>query len=437
MPSDWRALYKEGLVVNSTKRRFISFEPYAGFNNVRYQLETVFILAHILNRTLVLPPKFHIYLTKQPSLLEDYWDLIDMRKAIGVLTHEEYCREVGVSAEELLDFNTWGLFMEKKAVPNVPNWDMQNQVLVFPSAKECEKSSNHKKYAFPDLKGFAAEHRIRNLLEISQEMIDSDHMHFKTRDEHRLFGIYYTFIYFADARWYSFYVSLARKYLHYRSEISDAAEYVAEQILFLNSSSSGFGAMHLRRGDFAQQYSFTQIDPKTIAENVDALFEPKFPMYISSDESNDLFYKIFETNYIVYRRKDLERMLREIRDSTKDRSNPHFFEVLENENFYGAIEQMICFASRTFVGTPLSTFTGFIHRMRAFYPHTFALSGAEAATSGVYDKNWYMNNALYIRDPVADGHLTNATWVNDPSTVRSNDPLWGREFKYGLYPFPY
>jgi GDP-fucose protein O-fucosyltransferase len=38
-----------------------------------------------------------------------------------------------------------------------------------------------------------------------------------------------------------------------------------------------------------------------------------------------------------------------------------------NQNHLGMVEQTVCANAHTFVGTPLSTFTGYITRMRGYY----------------------------------------------------------------------
>jgi hypothetical protein len=68
------------------------------------QLETAFVLAHIMNRTLVLPPPFR--LPHQTALISvtDFWDIQDMNKAVRVLTSNQFCDEIKIPRRTLANF---------------------------------------------------------------------------------------------------------------------------------------------------------------------------------------------------------------------------------------------------------------------------------------------------------------------------------------------
>ena len=51
-----------------------------------------------------------------------------------------------------------------------------------------------------------------------------------------------------------------------------------------------------------------------------------------------------------------------------------------DQNHLGMLEQVICASSHTFIGTPLSTFTGYISRMRGYMNHSLP---------GLYSRTYY------------------------------------------------
>ena len=75
-------------------------------------------------------------------------------------------------------------------------------------------------------------------------------------------------------------------------------------------------------------------------------------MYIGTDERNLSFFDPFREHFVV---KTLNDYMIEARIDE------------ENANHIGMIEQIIMANAFTFIGTPLSTFTNFITRMRGYY----------------------------------------------------------------------
>jgi hypothetical protein len=400
-------------VINATRVtsgiKFISFEPYAGFNNVRYQMETVFVLAHILNRTLVLPPRHHMTLQSEQSLLEDFWDIHDMRAAgVNVWTNEQFLDHIGIPQDHSTrdSFNDWQLFMADKGF--CPPWDMLANVLAFPDKETVDTVSNNLAHGFPSISEFASG---RSVIEMSPELYSHEHIHFKIRiPEFRLFGIFYTFTYFADVRWHAYYVALVRRHLHFTREITDVAGMIVQEI---RDSSHGedFVAMHIRRGDFNAQYPHTQIASTYIWQNTRSLVQKLKTIYISSDETDMEYFRDLEVHFNTTYRLDQFKNLLEV---NQVRSIHH-----------PMIEQMICYGARIFIGTALSTFSGFIHRMRAFAPSELS--------SGTYDRGFYQAQVPYSGDPLEDTKMTNASWIMSSGNVWRHG-LWTREFVYGMYP---
>ena len=76
---------------------YLVFRPWpGGFNNIRMSLELAAVFAYLKNRTLVLPPTYHMYLLKGESNLADYFDLddigietVDFEEFLGVNNHQD------------------------------------------------------------------------------------------------------------------------------------------------------------------------------------------------------------------------------------------------------------------------------------------------------------------------------------------------------------
>lgn len=71
---------------------YLSFEPWnGGWNNRRMSVENAFILAHLTNRTLILPPKLNAaQLDGGMTGYEDFFDLFDMRLAVPTMTYKDF-----------------------------------------------------------------------------------------------------------------------------------------------------------------------------------------------------------------------------------------------------------------------------------------------------------------------------------------------------------
>ncbi|KAH9260267.1 hypothetical protein BASA81_001437 [Batrachochytrium salamandrivorans] len=72
------------------KKKFLTFEPWpGGFNNIRMSLEMAAAMALALNRTLVMPPTYKMYL-RGTSNFQDYFDYQDMKRGMSVVTYQEF-----------------------------------------------------------------------------------------------------------------------------------------------------------------------------------------------------------------------------------------------------------------------------------------------------------------------------------------------------------
>lgn len=181
------------------------------------------------------------------------------------------------------------------------------------------------------------------------------------------------------------------------------------------TNSPKFIAFHIRRGDFQQK--FTRLPAEKILSLTKHLIDkPKEKIvYISTDENDRSFFEPFVKQFRqIYFLSDLI-------------PNTGIEEI--NQNFIGMIEQVICVSADMFIGTPLSTFTAYITRMRGYLNRTIQIPVYEDENSlhgdapvkewltvdrrGVYEKTFY-----FMKHHMYQLH----------QKPRFNFPLWVRDF---------
>jgi len=164
----------------------------------------------------------------------------------------------------------------------------------------------------------------------------------------------------------------------YDTEEPFIASHVMERIhqgLFAPS----YVAFHIRRGDFQQTQ--TRQSAEKIVEQTNALVPDRLSRiaYIATDESNRSFFAPFMREYrAVYFLVDLK-------------SGTDIDAI--NQNYAGMIEQVVCANADVFIGTPLSTFTAYITRIRGYMNRTLytpqqrasdRVSGASLDRAGLF-----------------------------------------------------
>jgi GDP-fucose protein O-fucosyltransferase len=126
------------------------------------------------------------------------------------------------------------------------------------------------------------------------------------------------------------------------------------RLLALNNS---YIAYHIRRGDFQQKQ--TRLEAADIL-NSTLKFLPNNPgdwvVYIATDERDRTFFREFQ------------RTFRSVRFLHDYENHADLRDI--NQNHQGMIEQVVCANAHTFIGTPLSTFTSYITRMRGYMAKT-------------------------------------------------------------------
>ena len=248
----------------------------------------------------------------------------------------------------------------------------------------------------------------------------------------RILTHFYTYMFWQDHHLEHVYKRMVRDRLHYHDDIFCAAgkiiRLIHEEAALLSQNSpyeshrysapdaetnrdeqttggnihqdATYIAYHIRRGDF--QYKDMIISAKEVYANTKHLLHPNRTaiIYISTDHKNTNFFNPMKGNIGdypgVYSYDGAVFQLRFLKNYLRKAG-------LEkaNQNHIGMIEQIICANAHTFFGTPLSSFSGYVTRMRGYY------------RDGRYDRTYYTKTS----------HLY--TLHSQKEII---GPFWAREF---------
>ena len=421
-----------GLQAPLIDRRYVVFQPdLGGWNNIRMALEVAILFAHLTGRILVIPPDAVLYLLvgnkkwdDNRSSMDDFVDFTRLGAGSGleIISMEIFLETValpGLLAKPLPQNNTklikqplWD-YLESACYTRP--WSPGKTFLGFNislSPNAYGKNKKKKKKKKPIFGKFTGSEQKKRLLDhaIGRQLIPYDEffhaqraVYFPGHSKNRLLTLFYGFFFFADPKVERMAKRYVRDRLRYLDAVYCAAGRVVGILHGLSSSSSTasisqkdkdkdkdtmdyasspvpdpypdperYYAFHIRRGDF--QHKFTQLPAEEILRLTAHLVPDRADriLYISTDEKNRTFFEPFFGAF---------RQVKFLSD---------FFDeaglgTLTNQNHLGMVEQVICATAHTFIGTPLSTFTGLITRMRGYKNRTSSSNGLP----GIYGRTYY------------------------------------------------
>eukprot|EP00747_Dinoflagellata_sp_TGD_P085763 gnl/TRDRNA2_/TRDRNA2_162995_c0_seq2.p1 gnl/TRDRNA2_/TRDRNA2_162995_c0~~gnl/TRDRNA2_/TRDRNA2_162995_c0_seq2.p1 ORF type:complete len:549 (-),score=94.75 gnl/TRDRNA2_/TRDRNA2_162995_c0_seq2:72-1718(-) len=380
--------------VDKTERYFL-FDPDAGgLNNIRLGWEVAGLIALHSNRTLVLPPPSGFYLidwnstvNKQTtSKIEDFINLAQLQKGLKVITYDEFARNEN---PDLISF----LPMDVKDQPRLCDFKTYsgNERVFYAKHSKDEREA-------PRIFGCTEWTHLGE-----PRMHDSSKQTFWGAvagwqpDEH-------------DA------ALLRNNFVWHQEAFELAAPIIADLGLFQ------YNALHARYGDL--QYQEVKQPAHKIVEQWYApgvnqnLMGENTTLYISSDEKADSFIEAFRKQGIRAKWS---------KDYFENPNSPIATLLAEKgpqrvNQLKGPVEQLVCTFGRTFVGTRLSTFTGYIHTLRAKAdaPQKELLYHIQKPSSGEVDnimkemKLWSEREGSRSRD---SGERTEMVLLQQTSTV--------------------
>ena len=371
-------------------------------------MENVMLMAHAMGRTLVMPPKrqmAHGLYDKSGSKVVSFGDFYDINaisarhKGLNILSMEQFLeREASdgrlKSVEDgnvLLPPNNqikWDnqrldpLWEYIRRISKTFPWNPKECVLAFPSAgtddkhlfylmadvltgKDGRPFPHHSEYQgrpanvdAPPVERFrevlAGRRRICQY--DKQDHEDNQVVHFRAdRADQRLITQFYAILYFEDWRHDTWAKRFIRDNLRYNNEIMCLAARIINALRNRARLSSGnvhrlYDAVHVRRGDFQQQFPMTEMNATEILTQLREHIAPGSTLFISTNERNTSFFTPIREVYDVCFIGDFASLLADI-----------------NPNCFPMVEQVVASRSRIFVGTWLSTFSSYIARLRGYY----------------------------------------------------------------------
>jgi len=392
----------------SGKTKYITFEPdRGGWNNIRMNLEIIFIVAATTGRTLVLPPESPLYLlaadTKDKHRgFGDFFPLKtpEFYKRVPILTMEEFIQLEGTNddgqfpipedtREKVIKSSKACDKRAKSEIACNPVFDyLRSAGLVSPFKPETclifDKNSFEGQSVSNEtqeqIKHFCIE-RENDIMFFNKTIQNEPLIHFKSTDKSdRLLAHFYGYMLFTDSAIDNYYKRFVRDFLHYHDEIYCAAGKI---ILSLQEegmkrgfsldaeSGGGFSSMHVRRGDL--QYKKVKISAEEWNANLNDTWKDNEIIYIATDERDKTFFDPIKEQHDVKFLDDYWDMAR-LGDL--------------DPNYMGMIDTIVASRGRVFGGTWFSTFSGYITRMRGYHGMSMKTSYYGWQPRRLYTHDW-------------------------------------------------
>ena len=280
--------------------------PYpGGFNNIRMSLELAVCIAYLTNKTLVLPPKYNMYLLQDQTGMEDFFDVQDL--GVKTMSLEQFAVIKGIEPkyEEVAKIST--------------TWNEPPEKII--NFAKIEPNDAFRKGRTPV-----------NFNRVNSECIFLDNT---------LLGAWYQTIHSSKDEELK---KLVARHVHYKSELFDLG---FEAVNWLGDRN--YYALHVRRNDF--QYKHLFITGEELLENLKGQIPQSARLYIATDCQDKEYFKPLAEYYRIFFYEDVV--------AGSGLKCPHY-------NFIPIIEQLICTRAVAFIGNDYSTLSSYVYRMRGY-----------------------------------------------------------------------
>jgi hypothetical protein len=352
-----------------SRTKYLTYTPWPGeLNNTRMSFETSLVLAYLSGRCLVMPREYRRRGEPEteagkfrPLHPQECFELESLNRIVPVLSYEEYERSLAP-----------GQRTERVDMILKP----QTTVFCFPEIPPLGTPEAKR------LRDFAVTRQ--QLMEITPEMKACRTLNIKEP----LLEHFYSFFYFSQKRDEVKCKRLVREHVRFRAAVLRTADKIV-------ASLGSYCALHVRRNDFLRQYPWQDISVERVLSNVRMRVPAGARLYIASDETDRNFFAALRNGYEV-------RFIEDFRSVIPEDSS---------EALIACVEQVVCAFAKLFIGTKLSTYSGYITRLRGYY--------------GVPEKSIYFTDGSPGSE-MDDRGSPPFSWRN---WMQSGNPLWGREFK--------
>ena len=397
-----------GLSSSWIDRKYLLFQPdLGGWNNIRMSLEVTMLFALATGRILVLPPDAVLYLlvmnknwNRNKGGVQDYVDMSRSQAGDGIEFMSMYDFLENVAVKGMLT-KPFPVDKSTELIKGQELWDYLEQACYSRKWSPGKTfigfnitTSNNGLPVFGKFTTRATINRVKEF-SIGRTMLPYDdimHQHraifFAGHNKNRMLTLYYGYFFFADPSIEGIMKRFVRDRIRYHDVVFSRASDVVKQVESAVNNlefdrtrhkqypiRGRYIAYHIRRGDF--QHKHVKIPAKDILDLTLHLVphHKDQVVYISTDEKDlsffDPFFREFKAVYFL--------------SNFTSSGLVNFDDV--NQNYIGMIEQVICSGSDVFIGTPLSTFTAYISRIRGYMNST---------TPGLYERTFYfMKNQMY------------------------------------------
>ena len=313
--------------------RFIIFNyDIGGFNNIRISFEVIIILAKLLNRVLVIPPKTNMYLLDKNTDIFDYYSINNLSQYIKICNYEDLSSNIK-TVNDLF-------FIAKKS----------KDYYFF-----INDNKNNKGIQCVNNKIFIEENnRLLDLNSITQKYLCL-YTHVNTDDVNLILDNYTgntVNLRFLNNYDYFFNMNPSSKNKLYKfifESIKINKKLVNYSVeLYKKLNLNNYNAVHLRSNDFQYENNLQKINIKNIASTIKQNFDVSKKLFIITDHNNIQEITECFSEYNITTCKDIYKHA-----------------TIENK-YKGIIESLLCVLADNFIGTYLSTFSFYIQILRGY-----------------------------------------------------------------------
>lgn len=344
--------------------KYVTFEPdVGGFNNMRMAFETFVLFALATGRTLVLPDKYPLRLSKEEVALHglsDFYDVSAWKAYVDVIPMQEFLEKenmTGLFTDEERRACNASTFQER-----APFWEVIRRAIdVFPVGPEdhvvafgLPENITTREELLEYRPTFELFSQGRQLLPYGPELHAKKDAAFRERDrgETAVPGSFLRPPVFRRFEGWPIYEAVCpRSHALQGRDFLPAAKVV--DLLHADGGDGGqvYDAIHIRRNDFQGQFHETNFIAQEIFQQVEDVIAPGSLVYVVTDESNTAYFD-------------------SVRDRYRLRFLHDFYEAAElkdmESDVTGMVEQVIASGARVYVGTYFSTFTSYVTRLRGY-----------------------------------------------------------------------